>query len=135
MSAKNPSNRISEILKGLAQKYLAPSPSQSSKDISPLRKKSLMIFQKLEVLSDKYVKHKAMKELVMKFVRPHITNVIEKEIPEAELKNVMREIFIMLKEDFEDFEIATALNETKLNPKLNEKLKKLPAYREIADLL
>ena len=94
-----------------------------------------MIFQKLDSLSDKYVKHGTLKTLVMTFVRPHITKVITEDIPEEELKTVIRECFDLLKDDFEDVEISKELNND-LNKEINENLKKhLPKYKELADLL
>lgn len=115
MSAENPSNKISEILRGLAGNYQKPLQNQSLKDLSPVRKKSLMIFQKLDSLSDKYVKHGTLKTLVMSFVRPHITKVISQEIPEDELKQVIRECFELLKDDFTDVSIAKELKQN-INP-------------------
>lgn len=134
MTAENQSSRIGEILKVLAGNYQKPSQNTSLNDLSSVRKKSLMIFQKLDSLSDKYVKHGTLKTLLMTFVRPHITKVITHEIPEEELKQVIKECFDLLKEDFEQVEIAKELNND-LNKELNEKLKGLPKYKELADLL
>lgn len=130
------SNRIEEIFHQLAESFQSTSRPKYSVGLSPLRRKSLAIFQKLETLSDKYVKHQTMKTMVMTIVRPHITKVITHDIPEAELKQVMSEIFQMLKEDFDDFEIAAVLKDDKLNsPEMTAALMKLPQYSEIAKLL
>ena len=134
-SSNGITNELSERLKqmiGLSPNTLQ---SQSLENLSPVRRKSLIIFQKLDSLSGKYVQKTWLKEIVMKFVRPHITDIISNKIPEDELKTVIKECFDLLKEDFEHVEIAKELNND-LNKEYNENLKEhMPNYKELAELL
>ena len=130
------SNKIEEMLRQLAGNVLKSSPRTSSEGLSTLRQKSLMIFQKLDIPSDKYVKHQYMKQIVMKFIRPHITNVITNEIPEAELKAIMKQIYLLLKEDFDEFAVANLLkNDTLNSPEMTKKLMAMPQFAKISELL
>lgn len=127
-------SKLDEILNQLTGNLQKPLQNTPLDNLSPVRRKSLIIFQKLDTLSDKYVKHTYLKKLVMGFVRPHITNVITNDIPEDELKQVIRECFDLLKDEFETVSIAKDLNDD-LNKELNQKLKTLPKYKELAELL
>jgi len=134
MSAKNPLNRIGEILNRIAQKL--PSPSQNpSSDLSPVRSKSLKIFQKFDAIAIKWTKHPTMIKFIDGIIRPRIENLIKFVVPEEELKQVLNESYDILKPDIDDLEIAKAITETELNPELNKKLRELPRYRELANLL
>ena len=134
-NAKKPLSKIGEILEQLAEKWRNKSQNQSLGDLSPVRKKSLLIFQKFDSLAIKWTKNSFLTQLVDRVVRPRIENLIKVVVPEEELKQVLNESYDILKPDIDDLEIAKAITETKLNPELNKKLRELPRYRELANLL
>lgn len=125
---------LNEIISGLIGKLQPVSQSQSLEKISPLRKKSLRIFARLDKLSDKYVKHASLKALVMGFVRPHITNVIAFLIPEHELSTALRESYEELRPDFEEITIAKELIEGPTDKKLTEKIMQLPKFKQYKEI-
>lgn len=86
-------------------------------------------------MSDKYVKKNYLRQLAMRIIPGHIEKSIREEVPDQEIKQILYECYLLLKEDFQEIEIAESLNETKLNPEINEKLKLLPKYQELSKLL
>ena len=130
---KTPSS-LNEIINGLIGKLQKPSQNQSLNEISPLRKKSLKIFARLDKLSDKYVKHASLKALVMGFLRPHVTNVIAFLIPEKELSEALRESYEELRPDFEEIAIAKELKLGPTDSTLTKKIMNLPAFKQYQEI-
>lgn len=104
---------------------------------SLIRDKAITVFQKLDVLSTKYIKHNTIRYFVEKFLRPRIENLIRFQIPEPELKQVMTEAFFEIKPIVEQFQVATQLKEmSKLNdPGMTKKLMKMPDFEKALSLI
>jgi len=137
-TSKKIPGQLNGTLRNLIGKFQNTLPNQSLENLSPLRRKSLTIFGKLDKLSDKYVKHSSLKALIMGFVRPHITKIISTEIPEPELSQVLKECYEELREEFEEITIAKELKLGPADKKLSEKILKLPTfekYKEISEAL
>ena len=134
MTVGNQSSRISEILQAIVGQSQNSLQNQSLEDLSPVRKKSLMIFQKLDLLSDRYVTSPLVKPLKPTITR-YVEGIIRNKITDDELKKVMYECYQLLAEDFQEVQIAQELN-NELNKDLNAKLKvSMPKYKELAELL
>jgi len=56
-----------------------------------IREKALSIVNRLEGTYIKYAKHKSMAQILLNWIKPHIVNVITKEIPEQELIQILWE--------------------------------------------
>lgn len=112
-----------------------PSQNLSLENLSPIRKKSLKIFFRLNSVSDKYVKHPTLKALVMHFVKPHIQNVISREVPEDELKQILWECYNEIDELKSQMDVVKEIKFTPTDKILNEKVKELPAFKALADIL
>ena len=130
---KTPSS-LNEIINGLIGKLQKPSQNQSLNEISPLRKKSLKIFARLDSLADRYVKHQSLKSLIMGFVRPHITNVISFQIPEKELSEALRLSYEELRPEFEEITIAKELMNGPTDSSITKKLMKLPQFKQYQEI-
>ena len=68
------------------------------------------------------------------FFIQHGKNVIA-STDDAILKESLRKGYLKLKIIFENTDIAYTLKETKLNPELNQKLKKMPDFTKMMDLI
>ena len=94
-----------------------------------------MIFQKFERLSDKYVKHQFFKTLIMRIVRPHITNMIAFVVPEKELSQILKDSYEELRPEFEEITIAKELKIGPTDSTLTKKILKLPEGKLISYFL
>lgn len=127
-------NKLDEILKKLISRLRTTSQTQSL-EITPVRKKVLTIFFKVDKLVKKYTKHQTWKALIDTVVRPHIENLIKIEIPEAELKQVLKDCYEETKDIYSDLDIAAELKNTPTDKAVNDIVKNLPKYKELAELL
>lgn len=127
-------NKLDEILKKLISRLQTTSQTQSL-EITPVRRKVLTIFFKVDKLAKKYTKHKTWEGLIDTVVRPHIENLIKKEIPEAELRQVLKDCYEETKDIYFDLDIASELKNTPTDKSVNDIVKNLPKYKELADLL
>ena len=127
-------NKLDEILKKLISRLQNTSQTQSL-EITPARKKVLNIFFKVDKLAKKYKKHQTWKGLIDSVVRPHIENLIKKEIPEAELRQVLKDCYEETKDIYFDLDIASELKNTPTDKSVNDIVKNLPKYKELAKLL
>ena len=127
-------NKLDEILKNLINRLRTTSQTQSL-EITPARKKVLNIFFKVDRLAKKYTKHQTWKGLIDSVVRPHIENLIKKEIPEDEIKQVLKDCYEETKDIYSDLDIASELKNTPTDKAVNDIVKNLPKYKELAELL
>ena len=127
-------NKLEEILKKLIERLQNTSQTQSL-ELTPVRRKVLTIFFKVDKLVKKYTKHKTWESLIDTVVRPHIENLIKKEIPESELRQVLKDCYEETKDIYFDLDIASELKNTPTDERVNEQVKNLPRFKELADLL
>ena len=127
-------NKLDEILKNLISRLQTTSQTQSL-ELTPVRRKVLMIFFKVDKLVKKYTKHQTWKGLIDTVVRPHIEGLIKKEIPENELRQVLKDCYEETKDIYFDLDIATELKNTPTDKSVNDIVKNLPKYKELAELL
>jgi len=133
-NAKKPSSKIEEIFYQLAGKLQNKSQNQSLKDLSPARKKLLALYSKTEEFTNKYIVDTWLKKMVMKIAQPHIKSTIEYKMSEDEVKSFLNWVYELIKDDYEQIQISKELKNP-LNKELNEKLKLMPRYKELANLL
>ena len=127
-------NKLDEILKKLISRLQTTSQTQSL-EITPVRRKVLTIFFKVDKLAKKYTKHQTWKGLIDTVVKPHIENLIKKEIPEDELRQVLKDCYEETKDVYFDLDIASELKNTPTDKSVNDIVKNLPKYKELAKLL
>ena len=127
-------SKLEEILKKLIDRLQTTSQSQSL-ELTPVRRKVLTIFFKVDKLAKKYTRHQSWKGLIDTIVRPHIENLIKKEIPENELRQVLKDCYEETKDVYFDLDIATELQNTPTDKIVNDQVKRLPRYRELGELL
>lgn len=125
---------LSEILKqtiGLSPNTYA---NQSLNDLSNPRKKLLNILDKVEIFGKKYVKDSFLQKVAFTVGLPHIKKTIISDMSDKEIQEFLKWVFELLQDDFKDIEISKELNND-MNKDFNEQLKKMPRYKELADLL
>ena len=127
-------NKLDEILKKLISRLQTTSQTQSL-EITPVRRKVLTIFFKVDRLAKKYTKHQTWKGLIDTVVKPHIENLIKNEIPEVELRQVLKDCYEETKDIYFDLDIASELKNTPTDKSVNDIVKNLPKYKELAKLL
>jgi len=127
-------NKLDEILKKLISRLQITSQTQSL-ELTPVRRKVLTIFSKVDKLATKYTKHQTWKGLIDTVVRPHLEGLIKTEIPEAELKQVLKDCYEETKDIYNDLDIADELKNTPTDKTVNDIVKNLPKYKELAELL
>ena len=71
----------------------------------------------------------------MTFIRPHIKNVIEREIPEDRLKKALWESYDEIDDLKKEMDIVKEIKNSVTDKIINEKLMKLPKFKEIGEAL
>jgi len=82
-----------------------------------VREKSLIIINKLEGVYLKYAKHQKIAGVLLNWIKPHMINVIQNTIPEAELKQILWDCKNVIEGLDTQMNLAQELNEAaKINP-------------------
>jgi len=127
-------NKLDEILKKLTGTFQNTSHTKSLK-LSPVRKKALVIFSKVNKLAARYTKHQTFTGIINTIIVPRIENLIKKVIPENELKQILKDCYDETREIYNELDIATELKNTPTDKTINDEVKKLPRYKELGELL
>lgn len=74
---------------------------------------SYNIFTRIDNLAFKYIKHQTIGTLVANLIRPRIQNLILKEIPENELKQILQDCFTELEPFFTNMQKGKMIIESR----------------------
>lgn len=75
------------------------------------------IFNRIDQLAFRYIQHQTIAQFVARLVRPRIQNLILRDIPEEELKQILQTCFLELKPHFDNMQMGHEIKEAR---KLNQ---------------
>ena len=112
-------------------------PDQSLQNYSKVRQTALNIFFKMDKLAGEYTRHKRIKAIFDRIVKPKAVRNITQVIPEARLREILKDCYFELKPIFEEIQEADQIIAArKLNdPKIQKAVESLPNAKEILQLM
>ena len=129
-TSKRTSSRLGDILKSLTGKSPNTSPSQYSVP----KQYAIQLLNKFDLLATKHTKQGWTKQ-IWNALKYWVSTRVIPEKTDEETRQDLKEIYDTLRPMFEQAQIADELKNNPTEPTLNEKIKSLPRYKELAKLL
>lgn len=126
--------KTSEKLKGILKQLTGVSQNTSLNQYSVPKQYAIRLLETLDKLATKRAESNWAKQIwsaLKYYIRTRIIPVKS----DKEVKEDLFEIFMELKPLFDQMDVAVDLKQSLTDKKINDKVKKLPQYRELAKLL
>lgn len=100
-----------------------------------LRSECAAIINDLHDFGMKYVQHRTIGEFFVRLFKPRINNIIMKEAEEQDIKSVLFKVKSRIDNLYKMIDTYEQLQNSPTDKKLNDKIKQLPDFSALKDLL